>query len=79
MEAWTYLHSAAYGSEELDRVIPTVTQAIVSADRRSVRLVVSPLTRGHVHELRLDGVRSANGATLVHPIGWYTLNEIPAR
>ena len=79
MEAWTYLHSEAYGSEELDRVIPTVTQAIVSVDRRSVRLVVSPLTRGHVHELRLDGVRSADGATLVHPIGWYTLNEIPVR
>ncbi len=77
VEAWTYLHSKAYGSEELDRVIPTVTQAHVSTDGLSVRLVVSPLTRGHVHEIKLDGVRNRRGESLVHPIGWYTLNEIP--
>lgn len=79
VEAWTYLHSPAYGSEEMDRVIPTVTQSTVSADGLSVRLVVTPLTRGHVHELRLDGVRNRRGESLVHPIGWYTLNEIPPR
>jgi Glucose/sorbosone dehydrogenases len=77
VEAWTYLHSKAYGSEELDRVIPTVAQANVSPDGLSVRLLVSPLTRGHVHEIKLDGIRNRRGESLVHPIGWYTLNEIP--
>src|SRR5690606_24256568 len=79
VEAWTYLHSPAYGSEEMDRVIPTVTQSTVSADGLSVRLVVTPLTRGHVHELRVDGVRNRRGESLVQPFGWYTLNEIPPR
>lgn len=77
VEAWTYLHSKAYGSEELDRIVPIVERVSVAADRRSVQLTVTPLTQGHLHELRLPGVRSATGSSLVHPIGWYTLNEIP--
>lgn len=77
VEAWTYLHSKAYGSEELDRVTPQVKHASVSPDGRSVRLVIDPLTRGHLHEIRLDGVRNTHGQPLVHPIGWYTLNEVP--
>lgn len=77
VEAWTYLHSKAYGSEELDRVTPKIQSASVSEDRRRVRLKISPLTRGHLHEIRLTGVRSEKGESLVHPIGWYTLNEIP--
>ncbi|WP_438479310.1 PQQ-dependent sugar dehydrogenase [Oleiharenicola lentus] len=79
IEAWTYLHSKAYGSEELERITPTIASATVAADGMSVRLVVTPLTRGHVHELKFDGVRNSRGESLVHPIGWYTLNEIPAR
>jgi hypothetical protein len=42
-----------------------------------VRLTISPLTKGHVHELHLDGVRSTEGLPLLHKVGYYTLNEIP--
>jgi len=38
---------------------------------------VDPLTRGHIHELHLDGVRSLEAAPLLHPVAYYTLNEIP--
>jgi len=80
MEAWTYLQSnrpREYGSDELDKLNPVVASASVAADGRKVRLVVHPLTRGHVHELRFPGVRDRQGATLPHPIAWYTVNEIP--
>ena len=29
-------------------------------------------------EVHTDGVRSADGLPVLHPVGYYTLNEIPA-
>jgi hypothetical protein len=45
---------------------------------RRVRLFVDKLQVGHVHELHLDGVRSASGQPLLHREAYYTLNFIPA-
>ena len=42
-------------------------------------LTVSPLTKGHIHELHMDGVKSNNGEALLHAVGYYTLNEIPKK
>lgn len=50
----------------------------VADDRRSARLYIDGLQEGHVHELHLDGVRSAEGLPLLHPVGYYTLNYIPS-
>ncbi len=77
MREFTYIYRAEYGSPEVDDVIPKITAATVGADGKSVRLTISPLTKGHIHELHLDGVRSTSGGALVHPVGYYTLNEIP--
>lgn len=78
MREFTYAYRERdYGGEEVDEVIPKITAAKVAADGRSVRLTISPLTKGHVHELHLDGVRSAEKLPLLHPVGYYTLNEIP--
>jgi hypothetical protein len=77
MRAWTYIYQSKYGSPEVDEAFPKVTAAKVAADRRSVRLTIDGLVRGHVHQLDCPGVKSADGKTLVHATGWYTLNEIP--
>ncbi len=79
MEAYTYMYRADYGSPEVDKATPKVVKATVAADRRSVRLEVSGLVKGHVHELRAAGVRSAAGLPLLHAEAYYTLNEIPAQ
>jgi sugar lactone lactonase YvrE len=79
MRAFTYAYREQYGGDEVDEVLPKVTRAEVGADGRSVRLWIAPLTQGHVHELHLDGVRSAEGLPLLHAVGYYTLNEIPAK
>jgi glucose/arabinose dehydrogenase len=79
MEAFTYIYQSKYGSPEVDKSSPAVTGATVSDDGRTVRLTIDGLVRGHVHQLHLDGVRSAGARMpLLHPTAYYTLNEIPA-
>ena len=77
MKAWTYILQSDYGSPEVDPATPKITAATVSADRKSVRLKIDGLVRGHVHHLSSKGVTSANGQALWHPDAYYTLNEIP--
>jgi hypothetical protein len=76
-EAWTYIFQSSYGSPEVDRVTPKIDSASVGADGRSVRLKITPLTKGHVHLIELPGVKSKSGAAVLHPKAYYTLNEIP--
>ena len=78
MSAWTWAYRAEYGGPEIDQVTPEIKSATVSPDGLSVKLAVSPLTKGHVHYLKSPGVRSAEGLPLLHPDAYYTLNEIPS-
>lgn len=75
-ENYTYIYQSNYGSPEVDKEKPPIESATVAPDGRSVRLKVK-LTPGHVHELKLPGVRSASGAPLLHTVAYYWLNEIP--
>ncbi|HEY1083395.1 MAG TPA: hypothetical protein VGE29_14095 [Prosthecobacter sp.] len=77
MREFTYAYREDYGGPEVDEVLPKITAAKVAPDGKSVRLVISPLTQGHVHELHLDGVKNAQGQPLLHAVAYYTLNEIP--
>ncbi len=77
MKAYTYLYRKAYGSPEVDEVTPAIKSATLSEDGMSVRLVVEPLTKGHVHELHVLGLRNSEGHPVLHPKAYYTLNEIP--
>lgn len=77
MRAFTYIYQAEYGSPEVDDVLPKISAASVAADGKSVRLTIDPMTKGHIHELHLDKVKSAGGSALLHPVAYYTLNEVP--
>ena len=79
LREFTYIYRAAYGSPEVDEVLPKLTKAEVGADKKSVHLVFDTLTKGHVHEIHLDGVKSAEGLPVLHPVAYYTLNEIPTK
>jgi hypothetical protein len=79
MKTFTYIYQASYGSPEVDQTTPKITKAAVGKDHKSVRLWVNGLQIGHVHDLALAGVRSAEGQPLLHPQAYYTLNYIPAR
>jgi hypothetical protein len=75
---YTYIYQAQYGSPEVDPTTPTITKVEIGSDNKTVRLYLDQLAEGHVHELHLDGVRSAGGKPLLHPVAYYTLNYIPA-
>ena len=78
METFTYIFQAEYGSPEVDRTRPTIRQASVSGDSLRVRLRVDGVQAGHIHEVKLPGVRAAAGkAPLLHPVAWYTLRNVP--
>ncbi len=77
MSAWTYILQHTYGSPEVDQATPKITKATVSSDKKSVRLVIDGLVRGHVHHLDSKDLKSAKGETLLHSDAYYTLNEIP--
>ena len=78
MSTYTYIYQAAYGSPEVDPTTPKIERAVVSEDRKRIRLYVDKVQEGHVHELHLDGLRSAAGLPLLHKQAYYTLNYIPA-
>lgn len=77
MKAYTYIYRADYGSPVVDNTAIKITDVKVGRDRKSVRVTLDKLIKGHIHELHLEGVRSAGGLPVLHPVGYYTLNEIP--
>ena len=49
----------------------------VGGVRENSIIVIDGLKIGHVHELRLEGVRSTDGEPLLHKDAYYTLNRLP--
>ena len=74
--SFTHYYWTNYGSPEVDKKAEKVEAVKVSADKRSVSLKVGGLRPGRVYEVRLDGVKSAADDPVLHPEGYYTLNEL---
>lgn len=77
VEHFRYEYTGAYGSPELDRTQAAIRTVRWSDDGRSVDLETDPLIKDRVYILQAPGVRSPKGEALCHPLGAYTLNEIP--
>jgi hypothetical protein len=77
VQSFTYNYWPTYGSPEVDRRGEKVSDVQVSADGKSVTLKVDGLKVGRVYGLNLDGVKSMDGDAVLHPEGYYTLNELP--
>lgn len=74
---FTYRYHQTYGSPPIERETHAVQRVVVSPDGRSARLVVAGLREGFVHEIKMEGVRSAEGRPVLHPVAYYTLNRVP--
>ena len=79
MREYTWEWREAYGGPEVDEVIPKIEVTSVSEDHKKVRLKITPMTQGDVHELNMEGVRNSEGQPLLHSQAYYTLNEIPKK
>ena len=76
LQHFHYLYRAAYGSPQMDNTPAAVKSATLSADRKTVRLVLDPLVAGKLYELRYDKLRAADGAEPLHAVAYYTLNRL---
>lgn len=77
ISSFTYKYHHIYGSPAInqnDRVIKAIE---VSPDKLKVRIVLDSLIEGYVHEIKAEGIRSADNYALMHNYGYYTLNRIP--
>ncbi|HEV3258773.1 MAG TPA: hypothetical protein VG013_18020 [Gemmataceae bacterium] len=77
LQSFTHYYWATYGSPEVDRRAERITGVRVAANGRKVSLAVNGLHKGRIYELHLDGLKSADGDPVLHPEGYYTLNELP--
>ena len=77
MDSYTYIYQSSYGSPVVDKSDPTITHVSVAGDQKSIRLKVDGLVKGNVHELKLPALKNEAGQPLLHPVAYYTLNEIP--
>jgi len=77
LESYTYELHSPYGSAEMDKLEPRIKEFTISDDGRTARIRIDDLRAGYVHELHLDGIRSADGQPLLHAEAYYTLIEIP--
>ncbi len=76
LKSFTYVYKSDYGCPETDTQAELVTRVAVDSDNRGVQLKVPDLRRGRVYELRLEGVKSADGEAVLHPEAYYTLNAL---
>ncbi|GAB4032878.1 c-type cytochrome [Spirosoma jeollabukense] len=78
VESFLYKYHSVYGSPTINKEALPLKGVKVSADGLKARLIVNDLRRYYIHQLTLDGIRGAEGSySLVHPIAYYTLNNIP--
>jgi cytochrome c551/c552 len=78
VESYTYKYHAVYGSPPVSTQKCTITGVKVTADGMKARIVVSNLRKNFIHTITINGVQDKETFfSLVHPVAYYTLNNIP--
>ncbi|WP_295123527.1 c-type cytochrome [uncultured Chitinophaga sp.] len=78
VESFIYKYHPVYGSPTVNNQKCEVKGVKVSEDGLKARIIVDNLRQYYIHNVTLNGVRAADMYySLVHPTGYYTLNNIP--
>lgn len=78
VESFIYKYHAVYGSPPVNQSKAVVKGVKVSEDGMKARIVVEGLVQHYIHKITLSGIRERdNYYSLVHPVAYYTLNNIP--
>lgn len=78
VRSFTYKYHPVYGSPTVNEAKCAVKGVKVSEDGLKARIIVDKLRETYLHEIKLEGLRSAGLYwSLVHPTAYYTLNQIP--
>jgi len=78
VKRFRYNYSIDDGSLRMDEVAVPVTGARAHADGMGVDIDLVELMPDFVYEVATDGVRSAGGDPVAHPVGYYTANRLLA-
>ena len=77
LQNFTYIYHHNYGSPVVDIKPNTVSGATLQPDGKTVKLTVDGLRPGYIYEIKVRNVKGADGESLLHDFGYYTLNAIP--
>ena len=78
VESFIYKYHPVYGSPAVNTETCKVTGVKVSEDGMKARIIVNNLRKNYIHTLNLEGIRDkGHYYSLVHPVAYYTLNNIP--
>ena len=78
VESYIYKYQGVYGSPPVNTQKCVVKGVKVSDDGMKARIIVDNLRQYYIHTITLNGIQDQeNSNSLVHPIAYYTLNNIP--
>lgn len=75
--SFIYKYHPVYGSPTINEMALNIKGVKVSDDGMKVRLVIDNLRQYYLHQINVTGIRASDGMAVLHPIGYYTLNNIP--
>lgn len=75
--SFIYKYHPVYGSPTVNEEALNVKGVKVSEDGMKVRLLIDNLRQYYLHQINVHGIRSGEGISVLHPTGYYTLNNIP--
>ncbi|MEJ7738652.1 MAG: hypothetical protein WKF97_14580 [Chitinophagaceae bacterium] len=76
--SFIYKYHAVYGSPPVNNETNAVKGIKLSPDGMKARIIVDKLRKNYIHAINLEGLREReNSYSLVHPMVYYTLNQIP--
>jgi hypothetical protein len=76
--SFIYKYHPVYGSPTVNEEPLNIKGVKVSADGIKVRLLIDNMRQYYLHQINLNGMLSADGIAVLHPVAYYTLNNIPA-
>jgi cytochrome c551/c552 len=74
--SFVYKYHPVYGSPTVNEEKLSIKGVKVSEDLMKVRVVLDNLRQYYIHELNVSGIRSKDGVGVLHPVAYYTLNNI---
>lgn len=73
IKTFLYEYHHEYGSPVINQGEGDIKAIEVSSDKMKVRLVIDGMKEGYIHEVDVNGIRSAiENVPLLHDIGYYT-------
>src|SRR5690606_13797587 len=79
ISSFDYLYHEIYGSDAEDVKEANIKGIRLASDGKSVRLILDEMRAGYIYEVTDNGIREqATGSPLLHPLGYYSLNAVPA-